>query len=465
MRLIILGKNTDDKGTQLEQLTRKMLEHQGLTNIVLNKQVSGGNELDVNAEKVIEQIGNRPITLPVLCECKAHNVPITLPDWLKFVGKLYIERKKKQNTIGIMIALSGANGAVMGSLSDDFDDDSNIQLIANDSLKSILSNIYQLPSSSQLRKIIATDSNKTVEDLDIVYYNKNVYWLISFEDGSFTLYSGKGEYLERGKIKNLLSMVEKETSFKKKDYVDLGELRNRQILEARLRVYLIRDCIKEESVTEEIFKKEAEQVGLEIADINDFLSKDSLLCYDQESKIVILKEIDKSLLADFYKTIFSTDQVPIELLKSQFYREHINDVFLEVIKSIQYGFEVEPAYKEKVLFILRHSPSALLYSLSPDTMFHSSQYPFLDEGMKRLYQTHFLSQITECFKADFTNQGLSRFLFDSGINKMSIKTFLSFGKGDDIETLEIKRNFHLAEIQGTNQVGVLVAKDEEDGQN
>lgn len=48
---------------------------------------------------------------------------------------------------------------------------------------------------------------------------------------------------------------------------------------------------------------------------------------------------------------------------------------------------------------------------------------------------------------------------------MSIKTILSFGKEDEIETLEIKRNFHLAEIQGTNQVGVLIAKDEEDEHN
>jgi len=462
MRLIILGKNTDDKGTQLEQLTEKMLEHQGLTNIVLNKQTSGGNELDANAEKVIEQIGSKPITIPVLCECKAHNAPITLPDWLKFVGKLCIERKKRQNTIGLMIALSGANGAVMGSLSDDFFGDDSIQLIANDALKSILSSIYQLPAPSQLRGVITKDSNKTVEDLDVVYYNKRVYWLISFEDNGFTLYSGKGEYLDREKVKILFPLVEKETSFKEIDYVDLRELRNQQKLEARLRVYLIRDCIKAEPVTDEIFKNEAEQIGIEISDISEFFAKESLFCYDKESKRIALREIGEDLLAAFYKTIFSSDQVPVELLLSQFYHEHINDAFLGVIKDIQYGFDLEPEYKEKVLFILRHSPSALLYSLTPDPVYHSSQYPFWDNGMKRLYQSHFLSQITECFKADFTNQSLSRFLFESGIYNLSVKTCLSFGKGDEIETLEIKRNFHLAEIEGTNQVGVLIAKDEEE---
>ena len=467
MRLIILGKNSDDKGTQLEQLTRKMLEYQGLTNIVLNKQTSGGNELDANAEKVIEQIGSKTIILPVLCECKAHNGPITLPDWLKFVGKLYIERKKKQkqNTIGLMIALNGANGAVLGSLTDDFSDEDGVQLIANDALKSILSNIYQLPTPSQIRDLLTKSSNKIVEDVDIVYYNNKVFWLISFEDNSFTLYSGKGEYLDRKNVRKLLPMIEKETSFEKRDYVDLKELRSLQILEARLRVNLIRDCIKSDPVSIEVFQKETEQIGITIADINDFFAKDSLLCYDKESGVVALRDIDNDNIADFYKTIFSSDQVPIELLQSQFYRNHINDDFLGVVKSIQFGFELEPAYKEQVLFILRHSPSALLYSLTPDSIFHSNQYPFMDEGMKRLYQSHYLSQITEGFKADFTNQNLSRFLFESGINKMSVKTILSFGKEDGIETLEIKRNFHLAEIQGTNQVGVLIAKDEEDEHN
>lgn len=189
------------------------------------------------------------------------------------------------------------------------------------------------------------------------------------------------------------------------------------------------------------------------------------MCYDKELGVVALRIIDNDNIADFYKTIFSSDQVPIELLQSQFYRNHINDDFLGVIKSIQFGFEIEPAYKEQVFFILRHSPSALLYSLTPDSIFHSNQFPFMDEGMKRLYQSHYLSQITEGFKADFTNQNLSRFLFESGINKMSVKTILSFGKEDEIETLEIKRNFHLAEIQGTSQVGVLIAKDEEDEHN
>ena len=49
MQLYILGKNSDDKGTQLEQLTVKILEHQGLEEITTNIQGAGGNEIDITA--------------------------------------------------------------------------------------------------------------------------------------------------------------------------------------------------------------------------------------------------------------------------------------------------------------------------------------------------------------------------------------------------------------------------------
>ena len=42
MQLYILGKNSDDKGTQLEQLTVKILEYQGLKDIATNIQGQEG---------------------------------------------------------------------------------------------------------------------------------------------------------------------------------------------------------------------------------------------------------------------------------------------------------------------------------------------------------------------------------------------------------------------------------------
>ena len=117
MKLYILGKNTDDKGSQLEDLTRDILASQGYENIVANTVYSGGSEIDV-AASYKKQVGIKNMDFPVICECKAHDKAIVMTDWLKFIGKLYIEKLKNEHTIGLMIALSGANGNVVGSYND-----------------------------------------------------------------------------------------------------------------------------------------------------------------------------------------------------------------------------------------------------------------------------------------------------------------------------------------------------------
>ena len=72
MKVYILGKNKDDKGSQLERLAYKILEEQGYSRIVPNMQVSGASELDLSAIKY-DHTGIIDVPIPVLCECKAHN--------------------------------------------------------------------------------------------------------------------------------------------------------------------------------------------------------------------------------------------------------------------------------------------------------------------------------------------------------------------------------------------------------
>lgn len=115
MQLYILGKNNDDKGTQLEQLTVKILEHQGLEDITTNIQGVGGNEIDITAYSQTT-IGIYPQKTKVIGECKAHRTPINITDWLKFIGKVHYAREMEANVIGIMVCLSGANGAVVGCI-------------------------------------------------------------------------------------------------------------------------------------------------------------------------------------------------------------------------------------------------------------------------------------------------------------------------------------------------------------
>lgn len=114
IKLYILGANNDDKGSQLEELTTSILKRQGYRNISTNAIYSGGSEIDAIATHT-NPLGVSEIEYPIICECKAHNKPININDWLKFIGKIYLARFNKPQTIGLMIALSGANGNVIGS--------------------------------------------------------------------------------------------------------------------------------------------------------------------------------------------------------------------------------------------------------------------------------------------------------------------------------------------------------------
>ena len=114
IKLYIIGANNDDKGSQLEELTTSILKRQGYKNISTNAIYSGGNEIDAIATH-INRLGVNDIEYPIICECKAHNKPININDWLKFIGKIYLEKLNNSHTVGLMIALSGANGNVIGA--------------------------------------------------------------------------------------------------------------------------------------------------------------------------------------------------------------------------------------------------------------------------------------------------------------------------------------------------------------
>ena len=115
MKLYILATGKDAKGTQLEYLTKTILESLGYEYVATNVVGAGGDEIDVMAKMVIPSIGGSQ-EFPLICECKAHEGPININDWDKFLGKVFKHQKADPQTRGLMIALSDANGNVKGEL-------------------------------------------------------------------------------------------------------------------------------------------------------------------------------------------------------------------------------------------------------------------------------------------------------------------------------------------------------------
>ena len=217
IKLYIIGANNDDKGSQLEELTTSILKRQGYINISTNAIYSGGSEIDAIATH-INRLGVNDIEYPIICECKAHNKPININDWLKFIGKIYLEKLNNSHTVGLMIALSGANGNVIGSYND-IKKHQFVHLIANDDLVSLLIEEFSLLHPDYIEKYILQYTSKKIAEIGLVYYSKCVYWVVNFIEDGFTLLTHNVETLNRTDLDNLLPLLHSNTTFS--NYIDI----------------------------------------------------------------------------------------------------------------------------------------------------------------------------------------------------------------------------------------------------
>lgn len=147
---------------------------------------------------------------PVICECKAHDKAIVMTDWLKFIGKLYIEKLKNEHTIGLMIALSGANGNVVGSYND-IKDKGFIQLIANDDLIVLLAKKYSLSELSSIEEYVNKFTDRILTEICLAYYNKLIYWIVVFAEGEYTVISHNYQAITKEQTELLLPLISNNT--------------------------------------------------------------------------------------------------------------------------------------------------------------------------------------------------------------------------------------------------------------
>lgn len=201
--MIILGKNTDDKGKQLEAITHNLLASKGYTNITTNLISTGGHEIDVVADYVQEILGGKD-SRRTICECKAHKKPIATDDWLKFIGKIYCEQAELIKEItGFFISLSGVNGYVSGNYDKLKLKLPNIILITGDTLLEELKSLYSLIDSKDLSNKLLSLTNNNVEKIEIAYYKRKLYNVIIFErKGLFTILDNQGNLLDDRKKRN-----------------------------------------------------------------------------------------------------------------------------------------------------------------------------------------------------------------------------------------------------------------------
>ena len=435
MKLYILGKGKDDKGTQLEELTADILTELKYTYVRTNSIGVGGHEIDVKAKSACNILG-RESSIPVICECKAHEKPIATNDWLKFLGKVHAERSIRPQTVGVLIALSGVNGNVAEAY-DDMSEKGYVFLIAQDSLTEVVCKHFKLRSVDEIRSFVRNETTRTIDTVDLVYYKKEIWWIVGFTNGEFTFFANDFYDMENNRRGKFLNLLSKTTPFRKNKFVSPRE---EEIFKVRKDI-LVRGVIFLLMVDRKMNMDDL-LLGLNEIGWQQNIDKNEVILtikecqyLDMDSEAVSLKCDDVIDFADFYRW-YCGRQIILDSIVLPFYRNHINRDLFDRILKIQEDVYIPEEKIDDCLFMIRLSPSALFYALTPDPVIINSRKQGAGKipQVDRFHTTYFMNSLAERLLKDLQNPLFSTFYCSHfGLDDYSIETevMLNFVKPED----------------------------------
>ncbi|HEV2913262.1 MAG TPA: hypothetical protein VGX92_08100 [Pyrinomonadaceae bacterium] len=420
--MIILGKTNDDKGTQLESLTREILANMGCKNIEVNFVSSGGEEIDVSADYPLPSFGATQYRR-LICECKAYARPIDMPHWLKFLGKVYSEEARLKSEIsGCFIALSGVNGNVSGHHDQLKINRPNIMLVRGDILLDELKKIYKLSDVENVNKVLGQYTSRRYRSLEVAYYERNVYWIIIFEDDAYTILTAEGNQVEGERLDTLKPMIE--GALAAQPYIGLKQEAEAQRRGIQAKKSVVSQIIRNNGrmkMSELVSREEFSFTEPEFHQAIDELIAEGWIVQSDDKTEIYFRDEDKGIfyshLANMYLFLLSGEARfgLMEMLESDFYESHINEQFVAQIQKIQGNLPLSSPDVQDAIKLLRWSPSAVLWAVQPDPMIvtHRNDPNFKDdESMDRFDRNYFFRQLYGSLRNDLAHPIARAYLLD-----------------------------------------------------
>lgn len=442
--MLVLGKHADDKGTQLEALTVRLLSARGYQNVCTNTIGAGGEEIDVQGDYDVPSVTAQK-RVRLICECKAHKAAVNLPDWLKFCGKLFVAHNTSaRDTHGCFIALSGVNGPVRGNYEELKAHDARIELVTGDDLFALVRQIHPIVD---LRAVLERANNltdRTIVGSDIVYYENQVYWFVLFEHDTYTVLKADGKDLTDDDANVLRPMVE--ATLPVATYINLQD-------EAQAKE---RARAADTAVIARLMVLGGKASVKAIIDGSPQQSDDlnAAVCRMADAGVVTrCDDGDLQLPEDDYKKIAAvycllhTGPCPIPPLGCPWYDRHINGPLLDEIRRIQGGMPLRSEVIDKVLDVLRFSPTALRIALQPIDVIVNGRaqlgavpLPTIDQA----HEDYLLKALFDSLQRDFTYPGLSDFFYvKRGVRELELRGSYILKSQTDIRLQHDYRQRHL----------------------
>lgn len=430
MEIIILGESKDNKGTELEKLCKRLFEKLGFDKSALNVVKSGANEYDVIA-KSNRIINGENITIPIFAECKAHSRKCDMPDFLKFLGKLYCQKKENPNTEGYFVALSGVNGNFLGAYDSLRNIDDSIHLIVEEDLIKFLQVDYSLSDVFTVRTKVSQFTNRVIDSIDLSLYDNKIFWVIRFNSKDYTILSSDSEPITK---ESVLKIHELLLSYGYYNFIDLTEERERQIRLAYVRGVILCFALNEKAKDKDMVTQMLTNTGIPIEEFE--LIWRSKLDYVSDEYPLKIQNISSKV--QFFVYLLS-NYVFVETITSPFYQLLIDNDFIKEICDIQGGLTLTDKEKEQVIRLLKVSHSAIINAVNPNKFIINSlkNANHLDiqkkEKVRELCVTKLMGMLIEGANDDFGTQQYSKILHCLGIQQYELLQRVIINAGKDNE--------------------------------
>jgi hypothetical protein len=432
MELNILGKTGDDKGTQLEKLTAFLLQEHGYTSIYTNVVNAGASEVDIKAT-FIQPFMAGAVSRDVIGECKAYSRPVTLPDWLKFLGKIFSEEINGRNVQGCFIALSGVNGNVVGHYDTIKNKRPDIQLLSGEDLSILLHQHFSVLNITEIQAIVQSLTTRQPVNYSLCYYDNKFYWRIAFAENGYALLNGDGKAVGQNNADVLHEMIVKDSDLT--TYIDLQQEKTASERTEMINRYIISTLLIENQnfLPKEILAKVKAHFSeslqsLKLAEVKAAISnlEQFRLVLKTEGKYNLMLFSDSANLEDIlsFYGYFTFQNVVVKGLISENYGLKIDEHVLDHIIMKQGNVKLSSEKYNECLQLIRWSPSALAWGLAPDP--HIVNHRFngapLDPKFEKHDANYFVRKMYELFKMEFNNQYLSSYFFALGLRDVETKS-------------------------------------------
>lgn len=412
--ILVLGHTPQERGQQLESLTLELMRLLGYVDCTTNLH-SDGSEIDVRGRLPRPSIGNS-VFRTLLCECKAHQSPIDMTQWCKFLGKLFhAEALEGHEVDGCFISLSGVNGHVQGHFDSLRRCRDNVSLIHGDRLGELVAQAFKMSPLEAISRHVSRLTERVATSFVTAYFNGSAYWLVGFSDGRFTFLASDGTPISADDVNQLTPMVTDSTEFH--THVDLLAERAAQVRRAKARTHVIATLFKNRGEFPpgiEAIPVVEDYSANELTETARQLIEEGLLTVRSDGVPVLQHDAGAGVThvpARVYRELFQA-ACPATVLGCDFYDSGISHALLSEICEIQEGLVLTSDESELSLELLRLSPTGLRTALSPMQMIvESVRQGIQTPEVERFRAEYFVKTLLKCLREDFGIRALGEYFY------------------------------------------------------